>query len=168
MAIIVIKDPTHPDYPHGEYRGYARGCRCADCLEAKRAYHRDYDSNRSNRNKRVKVHKPKPPPRVESKSTVARLRSLVSIGYTPERLARLLALDEPLVWWILLQPPATVSRAFEKRVKVRFRANWHRDLHDKPEAIRRARALAASMGWPNPLDVLDLDPRPTPTTGEAE
>ncbi len=29
-------------YPHGTYRGYTSGCRCADCTEASRLHHADY------------------------------------------------------------------------------------------------------------------------------
>lgn len=28
-------DATHPNYPHGEYRGYQSGCRCEPCRKAK-------------------------------------------------------------------------------------------------------------------------------------
>lgn len=27
----VVKDPAHPDFPHGDTRGYSRGCRCHLC-----------------------------------------------------------------------------------------------------------------------------------------
>ena len=36
MRAQVIKDPTHPDYPHGKPEGAWRGCKCADCLRARR------------------------------------------------------------------------------------------------------------------------------------
>lgn len=34
MASRVIKDPTHPDFPHGEERGYFRGCKRDCCRDA--------------------------------------------------------------------------------------------------------------------------------------
>ena len=33
-----IKDFNHPDYPHGELRGYKTGCRCLECKRAKADY----------------------------------------------------------------------------------------------------------------------------------
>src|SRR5208283_4813835 len=32
------KDVNHPDFPHGEFRGYRAGCRCIDCKIAKADY----------------------------------------------------------------------------------------------------------------------------------
>lgn len=32
----VIKDPDHPDFPHGKFTGYSRGCRKECCLRARR------------------------------------------------------------------------------------------------------------------------------------
>lgn len=33
-----IKDINHPDYPHGEFRGYRKGCRCLKCKQARADY----------------------------------------------------------------------------------------------------------------------------------
>lgn len=46
------------DFPHGEPRGYKRGCRCDSCMEAHRAYNRAYRAARSP--KRFKPPKPWP------------------------------------------------------------------------------------------------------------
>ena len=33
-----IKDFSHPDFPHGELRGYKKGCRCLECKRANADY----------------------------------------------------------------------------------------------------------------------------------
>lgn len=38
MSIIVTKDPADPAFPHGEPRGYTRGCKCEPCLAAAARY----------------------------------------------------------------------------------------------------------------------------------
>lgn len=36
------RDPNDPDFPHGEVRGFRRGCRCESCRAAKRAKNLQY------------------------------------------------------------------------------------------------------------------------------
>jgi hypothetical protein len=168
-----VKDPTHPEFKHGTITGHNYGCRCDECSEARRVYNKDYYARTHSKaagtrpEQKAVVDAIKNVPRVPSTNTVQRLRALVSIGYTPERLADLLSLGEGVTWWLLVHPPTTIRITLERRVRIIFRANWHRDLIDTPRAISRAKALAASLSWPRPLDVMDLDPRPVPTSGET-
>ncbi len=39
--------PEHPDFPHGEMRGYRRGCRCDACKEANRLNWNDYQERKA-------------------------------------------------------------------------------------------------------------------------
>lgn len=53
MAIKVIKDPTHPDFPHGTARGYYRGCTGEVCGGTCRRAHLDRRREREEATKPV-------------------------------------------------------------------------------------------------------------------
>lgn len=46
MARVKIT-PDHPDFPHGTYAGFGRGCRCETCKAANRDYNREYARKRA-------------------------------------------------------------------------------------------------------------------------
>lgn len=43
----VVRDPAHPDFPHGTLRGRARGCTCDDCQVADRKHEKRADFRRA-------------------------------------------------------------------------------------------------------------------------
>lgn len=174
MPIPAIKDPTHPDYPHGQIRGYNHGCKCDHCMNAIRAYNREYHR----RTKAVKAGVTPSQqieadaiaymPRVPAEPTARRLQALVYVGNTPEHLGQLLTIDPAIIWWLLVAPPTTVRAAFEDRIRRFFRANFFMDVVDTPRAIRRAKALADSFNWPAPHQVVETVISASSSTGGDE
>lgn len=109
---------------------------------------------------------PKPAPPlgnpVAAVGATRRLRGLVAFGYTPKQLAEHTRLPVDAVWWMLIDPPASIQAINHAAIITAFKQL--RDQHRTPNlttvdgrAAARAYHLAEEHDWAGAYDWEDID-----------
>lgn len=136
---LVTRDPDDPAFPHGETRGYGRGCRCDPCKEAKYRY-----------TKRVKRRSPSVPAR----PVIAHVQGLIGAGAGVSAISRLTGTGPGATsrGGVRLLAEGTSKRVAAARAEAILAITVTAALGDTPtanhaEAVHYARTLQA-LGWP--------------------
>lgn len=124
--------PRHVS-PHGTRSRYAHGCRCRDCREASRLYHKRLREGRLT------------PAMVDSTGTARKLQALHAAGWSFADLAERIGRTKRWPSMLARQESPTVTAA-TFRIVDRL---W-RQLRDEPGTSVRARSWARKYGWHGP------------------
>lgn len=133
---------TPPDRPvrHGTLTGYSRGCGCDPCLDAKLAY---------NSSRRRLVAYGRWQSRIDATGTRRRAQALLTLGYPYSYQAEQIGYDRNDYTKMLRSYP-TVRAKTAHAVAGLYERLWDTPASDSWSS-RKARRLAARMGYPPPL-----------------
>jgi hypothetical protein len=153
---------------------YSQGCRHAVCVEAKRAYYRNYyRTHRGGLTKSAQARQAQQKALlakqlVDATGTVRRVRGLIHAGWAPARLAEYVGLSESAIWYFVITPPEQIlSSARDRLVRVYRTLRYTNPSSKRPELqrdVERAQQLARSLGWRGVFEWNDIDSDPEPKT----
>lgn len=166
MPEPLILPGDHDTMTDAQKRGhYAMKCKHPACLDAGRAYHREY-SRAHLRSKQSPTPVVKPVQKTVGLGSVRRLQALVHAGWSPTRLARQMRMTESTVWFFLLQPPEMIRTSTRDTIDRVWR---HLRYEKPPENLGTARIeaevsrrIAAAHHWRGVYEWNNIDTDPTP------